>query len=93
MPPDIDDTETSSDVTVSEGENVTLTCKATGHPSPRILWRREDGDHLQLHLRPYETEKGILKANLTISRALCLRESSNFFYFLVGFGCCFIFRM
>ncbi|KAF5281313.1 hypothetical protein FQR65_LT14774 [Abscondita terminalis] len=57
VPPDIDDTETSSDVTVSEGENVTLACKASGHPSPRILWRREDGDHLQLNFRTHDTER------------------------------------
>ncbi|XP_031331354.1 limbic system-associated membrane protein-like, partial [Photinus pyralis] len=59
VPPDIDDTETSSDVTVSEGENVTLACKASGHPSPRILWRREDGDHLHLqqHSRTHDAER------------------------------------
>ncbi|KAK5638410.1 hypothetical protein RI129_012705 [Pyrocoelia pectoralis] len=57
VPPDIDDAETSSDVTVSEGENVTLACKASGHPSPRILWRREDGDHLHLQFRTLDTER------------------------------------
>lgn len=42
VPPDIVDTESSTDVTVSEGDNVTLSCRATGRPEPRILWKRED---------------------------------------------------
>lgn len=58
VPPDIDDIETSSDVTVSEGENVTLVCRATGHPEPRILWRREDGNHIILHPKQNETDIG-----------------------------------
>lgn len=58
VPPDIDDTETSGDITVSEGENVTLVCRATGHPEPRILWRREDGNHIILHPKPNETDIG-----------------------------------
>lgn len=56
--PDIDDTETSADFSISEGENVTLVCKATGHPQPRILWRRENGDKLILHTGTHQTEKG-----------------------------------
>ncbi|XP_023726821.1 limbic system-associated membrane protein, partial [Cryptotermes secundus] len=48
VPPDITDEETSSDITVQEGENATLVCRATGHPVPRILWRREDGERLVL---------------------------------------------
>lgn len=60
VPPDINDTETSSDVTVTEGENATLVCQASGRPTPRILWRREDGEHLILHPRQYETKKGTL---------------------------------
>lgn len=58
VPPDIDDAETSADMTVSEGENVTLVCRATGHPEPRILWRREDGNHITLHPKPNETDIG-----------------------------------
>ncbi|XP_024084893.1 lachesin-like isoform X1 [Cimex lectularius] len=44
VPPDIVYSETSPDLSLQEGENATLGCKATGHPEPRIIWRREDGD-------------------------------------------------
>ena len=36
VPPDIMDQESSNDVTVVEGANVTLKCKARGHPQPEI---------------------------------------------------------
>lgn len=41
IPPDIIDHETSHDMTVDEGQNVTLTCTAVGLPEPTIEWRRE----------------------------------------------------
>lgn len=43
VPPDIEDSESSSDVLVREGSNVTIVCRAKGYPAPRITWRREDG--------------------------------------------------
>lgn len=43
VPPDINDTESSTDTTVREGSSVNITCLANGHPQPHILWRREDG--------------------------------------------------
>lgn len=58
VPPDIDDSGTSKDITIKEGENVTITCSATGHPQPRILWRREDGGHLITQMGPHEAQKG-----------------------------------
>lgn len=36
VPPDIIDQESSNDVTVVEGANVTLRCKARGYPQPEI---------------------------------------------------------
>jgi len=35
-----------SDMVVREGENVTLSCDASGYPLPHIVWRREDGDDI-----------------------------------------------
>jgi len=58
VPPDITDEETSSDITVQEGENATLVCHAAGHPSPRILWRREDGEGLTIRKSPKDVTKG-----------------------------------
>ena len=46
-PPTILDGSTSRDLIVSEGESVVLACKAAGHPSPQIRWRREDGHSIR----------------------------------------------
>ncbi|KAJ6649927.1 Opioid-binding protein/cell adhesion molecule like [Pseudolycoriella hygida] len=46
VPPDILDYQTSHDMIVEEGENVTLTCTAAGSPAPTIEWRREKGKPL-----------------------------------------------
>ncbi|XP_067127907.1 neurotrimin-like [Centruroides vittatus] len=43
VPPDIIDADSTTDVLVREGSNVTLTCRATGNPPPTVTWRREDG--------------------------------------------------
>uniref|UniRef100_T1JKF9 Ig-like domain-containing protein n=1 Tax=Strigamia maritima TaxID=126957 RepID=T1JKF9_STRMM len=48
VPPDILWDETSSDVSVTEGNSVSLDCRATGYPKPNITWRREDGDPIIL---------------------------------------------
>ncbi|XP_043590456.1 neurotrimin-like isoform X5 [Bombus pyrosoma] len=46
VPPSIITKETSTDMVVREGSNVTLTCKASGYPEPYIMWRREDGKNI-----------------------------------------------
>ncbi|XP_033226342.1 limbic system-associated membrane protein-like isoform X2 [Belonocnema kinseyi] len=48
VPPDIIDYQTSTDMVVREGSNVTLRCAATGSPTPNITWRREDGQTIVL---------------------------------------------
>lgn len=40
VPPNIEDTLTSSDVVAREGTNVTLKCRATGSPTPSLKWKR-----------------------------------------------------
>ena len=42
-PPEIDDDHSSDDIIVTEGYPITLTCRARGHPTPVIEWKREDG--------------------------------------------------
>lgn len=49
VPPNIDDTLTSSDVIVREGANVTLRCRATGSPIPSIKWKRDDGNKISIN--------------------------------------------
>ena len=43
VPPKIVDELTSKDTVAREASNVTLTCRANGHPDPYVMWRRQDG--------------------------------------------------
>lgn len=58
VPPDILNEDTSGDMSVSEGDNTTLVCKAAGHPPPRIIWRREDGHPILVRKNLREYNKG-----------------------------------
>ncbi|KAJ0178851.1 hypothetical protein K1T71_005626 [Dendrolimus kikuchii] len=42
VPPDIVDSDSSGEVIIHEGDNVSLHCAASGTPQPLITWRRED---------------------------------------------------
>lgn len=64
-PPNIIDAETSNDVVTKEGDNVSLTCRADGHPRPYIIWRREDGKGILFGNWEVETVDGEV---LNISR-------------------------
>lgn len=55
VPPDIKDEETISDITVQEGENATLACKAKGNPLPKITWKREDGHKIAIKNKSKKT--------------------------------------
>lgn len=46
VPPAILEQQTSNDMVVREGSNVTLQCKAKGYPEPYVMWRREDGTEM-----------------------------------------------
>ncbi|XP_071749455.1 neurotrimin isoform X2 [Lepeophtheirus salmonis] len=48
VPPKIRTKEDQTDLVHREGENVTLECKASGHPPPLIVWRREDSENIMM---------------------------------------------
>lgn len=49
VPPNIDDSLSSSDVIVREGSNVTLKCRAHGSPTPSIKWKRDDNSKININ--------------------------------------------
>lgn len=49
VPPNIDDSLSSSDVIVREGSNVTLRCRATGSPEPTVKWKRDDNAKININ--------------------------------------------
>ncbi|CAH2049541.1 unnamed protein product, partial [Iphiclides podalirius] len=71
VPPDIISDDTSSDVSVQELENATLSCKATGHPPPKITWRREDHEPIllkKLQSREFEKVESYVGSSLPLLR-------------------------
>ncbi|XP_033313140.1 lachesin-like isoform X2 [Bombus bifarius] len=50
VPPNIlDSLSTESTVAVRENQNITLTCKADGYPTPKLMWKREDGQSISIN--------------------------------------------
>uniref|UniRef100_T1GSD3 Ig-like domain-containing protein n=1 Tax=Megaselia scalaris TaxID=36166 RepID=T1GSD3_MEGSC len=49
VPPNIDDSVSSSDVIVREGSNISLRCKATGSPTPTVKWKRDDNTKIAIN--------------------------------------------
>ncbi|RWS25979.1 lachesin-like protein [Leptotrombidium deliense] len=70
FPPEILLDESSGDVLVTEGSNVSLQCKAKGYPKPVIKWKREDKKHIPLHnyLGKKYVVRNITGETLTITR-------------------------
>ncbi|XP_054084192.1 lachesin [Zeugodacus cucurbitae] len=49
VPPNIDDSLSSSDVIVREGSNISLRCRASGSPRPIIKWKRDDNSRITIN--------------------------------------------
>ncbi|XP_076238376.1 neurotrimin isoform X3 [Calliopsis andreniformis] len=68
VPPSIISKETSTDMVVREGSNVTLTCKASGYPEPYVMWRREDGKNINYNGESVNVVDGEVLHIVKISR-------------------------
>ena len=95
MPPNIlDANSTQSSVAVRENQNITLTCKADGFPAPKLMWRREDGQGINIERRKKgkpatlnTTMKYLRMRDFQIYR-MCLLESVwSCFYNLLYLWC------
>ncbi|PBC34966.1 Lachesin [Apis cerana cerana] len=63
VPPNIlDSLSTESTVAVRENQNITLTCKADGYPTPKLMWKREDGQNININ-RHYKVSPMIFVPN------------------------------
>lgn len=79
VPPNILDTEsTQSTIAIRENQNISLTCKANGFPTPKIMWRREDGQPILVERR----KKGKLSSMLRIIVLVCSLCPGNCFSIL-----------
>lgn len=48
VPPSIIENQSSQVAELLEHADVAFQCKANGHPKPSIIWRRDDGNPIQL---------------------------------------------
>uniref|UniRef100_A0A1B6MB79 Ig-like domain-containing protein n=1 Tax=Graphocephala atropunctata TaxID=36148 RepID=A0A1B6MB79_9HEMI len=82
VPPNIDDSLSSSDVIVRENANVSLMCHATGSPPPSIKWKRDDGSKISINksLCVSEWEGEVLDiskiSRLDMGAYLCIASNS-----------------
>ena len=75
VPPKIIAKDDNPNIVVREGENMTLSCNATGHPKPHIVWRRENGDDIVLS----NGKKGnLIKSSYKLPKCTTYSELQNF---------------
>ncbi|CAO1386641.1 unnamed protein product [Diamesa tonsa] len=82
VPPNIDDSLSSSDVIVREGSNITLKCRASGSPTPTIKWKRDDSSRININksLNVIEWDSDTLEitriSRLDMGAYLCIASNS-----------------
>lgn len=72
MPPEFVNEVVNRNISVAENANITLSCRATGNPIPKIKWRREDGQPIIIG-----QEKG-MPCKLLVFSIKVLLKSDNF---------------
>ncbi|KAH7640694.1 hemicentin-1-like [Dermatophagoides farinae] len=77
VPPDFINSETSSDVIVRENQNLTLRCKARGHPEPKLTWRREDNKPIEYGNWQLNKESGFEYPNTTEGEVIHIEKVSR----------------
>jgi hypothetical protein len=75
VPPDIINEESSADIAVQENEDASLVCRATGHPPPRVTWRREDGEGIVLRKTGHGNQFVKRKLHCSISTTITKHEN------------------
>ena len=76
----------NADIVAREGDNITLDCDARGHPSPQVVWRREDKEDILVNGRKGNSIKQMIKIHcLEILSKIIIIEiniltSCNFIY-------------
>ncbi|GBM73835.1 Neuronal growth regulator 1 [Araneus ventricosus] len=80
VPPSIDEENTSSDMDVREGADVTLQCRADGSPKPVIKWRREEDKDIILGSKRVPSVEGeflklIRTSRLSMGAYLCIASN------------------
>uniref|UniRef100_T1DFY0 Putative lachesin n=1 Tax=Cupiennius salei TaxID=6928 RepID=T1DFY0_CUPSA len=78
--PKIVEESTSSDTDIREGSDVNLRCRASGFPTPKITWRREDQKDIQAGMKSNSLISGeymnITKASrLNMGAYLCIASN------------------
>lgn len=69
VPPDIINEDSSVDMAVQEGEDAALTCRATGNPTPRVTWKKEDGDYIYIRK---QGNRDLMKGQLSMTKIMIL---------------------
>lgn len=90
VPPNILDIEsTPSSVAVRENQNINMTCRADGFPTPKIIWRREDGQSITVERKKkvmvYDGEilhltklsRNEVRQSIALSPSLCIALTRN----------------